>query len=176
MIVNLSNLKKAAIVLAAAGTLAGASIASAQGPLGGPSTAVGPFAPMVCSTTNYTDVAAKALGMQSPALRQALVSGKSLNQIATSQNVSLQTVQDALKTAFQGDLDQALKDGLITQQIYDAMKNRLSQTPANAPAAPSQNATPPATPNAPQGNRPQGGRGLGRGFGPGFDGICRSLA
>jgi hypothetical protein len=112
--------------------------------------------------------------MQSPALRQALVSGKTLDQIATGQNVSLQTVQDALKAAFQGDLDQALKDGLITQQMYDAMKSRLAQTPNNAPSAPSQNATPPATPNAPQGNVPQGGRGLGRGFGIG--GIGRFLA
>src|SRR5258708_17593579 len=140
MIVNLGNLKKAAIVLAAAGTIGGAGIASAQGPVGGRSTAVGPFAPMVCSTTNYTDVAAKALGIQSPALRQALVSGKTLDQIATSQNVSLQTVRDALKAAFQTDLDQALKDGLISQQMYDAMKNRLSQTPNNPPPPPTQNA------------------------------------
>lgn len=146
-----NKLKKMTVGLAMAVSLsgvAGMGIASAQGPLGsdGPQVVL---APMMCSATNYTDVAAKALGIQSAALRQALVSGKSLEQVATSKQVSLQTVEDALKAAYETDLAQALKDGLISQQIYDQVKGRLDQTQSNA--------TPAATPQADRGGRRPGG-------------------
>src|SRR5215472_666156 len=93
-----STVKKTAAALAAAVVLGGAGIgiANAQaGPgQGGPAAApLGLGGALVCSVTNYDDVAAQALNMQSPALRQALVSGKTLQQIATSQNVTVQTVQ-----------------------------------------------------------------------------------
>jgi len=92
--------------------------------------------------------------MEGPALRKALVSGQTLEQIATSKNVTLQTVQDALKAAYGADIDQAVKDGLIPQDVADQMKSRLNQ----APAAP--NATPPAeqggNPQPPRNLRPEG--------------------
>ncbi len=72
-----------AVVLVCA---AGIDAAQAQGPADGSGglvsgdetrTAFSGFG-LVCSTTNYTDVAAKALGMDRAALRQALVGGKTL--------------------------------------------------------------------------------------------------
>ena len=101
------------------------------------------FAPTVCSTTNYTDIAAKALGMTSAELRQALVGGKNLSQIASSKQVTLQTVEAALTTAREADLQQAVTDGLLTQQQYDQLKSRLDQAAGNAANAPA-----PATPAA----------------------------
>jgi hypothetical protein len=125
-------------------------------------------AALVCSVTNYDDVAAQALNMQSPALRQALVSGKTLQQIATGQNVTVQTVEDALKTAFEADLAQALKDGLISQTEYNAITNRLNTVSGGTNATPqaTQNATPDATQNAPS-NPPRGPQPprIGRPFG-----------
>ncbi len=102
-------------------TLVATHQASAQGP-NPPSAGRGFAMPLVCSTTDYTDVAAKALGMTAPDLRVALVSGKTLQDLATSKNVTMDTVQQALNTAFKADLDQAVKDGLITQQMADAMQ------------------------------------------------------
>src|SRR5262249_7434199 len=103
---------------------------------------------------NYTDVAAKALGMDSTALRKALVGGQSLEEIASSKSVSLQTVETALTTAHEADLKQALSDGIITQEEYDATTNMLNRVQSstqgnNAPAAPSTNATPQAAPITP---------------------------
>ena len=176
-----SRVKKSAVVVATAvmmSGVAGIGIANAQSQGGGPG---GPgFGPIgfglatVCSTTNYDDVASQALNMQSPALRQALVSGKTLEQIASTQNVTFQTVQDALKTAYEADLSQALKDGLITQQEYDAITTRLNNAPANpANATPqaTQNATPEATSAAPNGASPQSNGAPPQGrrpFGPGM--------
>jgi hypothetical protein len=123
---------------------------------------------LVCSVTNYDDVAAQALNMQSPALRQALVSGKTLQEIASGQNVTVQTVEDALKTAFEADLSQALKDGLISQTEYNAITNRLNTVPGGANATPeaTQNTTPEATENPPSNppRVPQPAR-IGRPFG-----------
>jgi len=132
---------------------------------------------LVCSTTNYDDVAAQALGIQSPALRQALVGGQTLAQVATSKNVSIQTVNTALKTAYEADLAQAVSNGLITQQAADQIKAVLDATPAasnatpNATdsAAPSTYATPNATQSAlPNNQNPQNGGLRGPGYrGPG---------
>ncbi len=119
---------------------------------------------LVCSTTNYTDVAAGALGMTSPDLRVALVSGKTLTQIAAGKNVAVQTVSDALTTARKADIDQALKDGLITQAEHGALITNVAP-PANPAAAPTAEATAPVTPSAdgkndvPDGHRPGFGRG-----------------
>jgi hypothetical protein len=86
---------------------------------------------LVCSTSNPTDTVAQALGMSASDLRVALVSGQTISQIAASKNVDLQTIQDALASQRQADLDQALKDGLLTQAQHDA----LSQTMKNVPQA-----------------------------------------
>ena len=130
---------------------------------------------LICSTTNSTDVAAKALGISSTDLRVALVGGKTLTQIASDKSVALQTVTDALNTARKADVDQALKDGLITQAQHDAMVTRMtavSNGAANdnandaAPAATAAaNATPAATAPA---NAPRPRNGNPRGFGGGF--------
>jgi len=130
---------------------------------------------LICSTTNSTDVAAKALGISSTDLRVALVGGKTLTQIASDKSVALQTVTDALNTARKADVDQALKDGLITQAQHDAMVTRMtavSNGAANdnandaAPAATAAaNATPAATAPA---NAPSPRNGNPRGFGGGF--------
>jgi len=130
---------------------------------------------LICSTTNSTDVAAKALGISSTDLRVALVGGKTLTQIASDKSVALQTVTDALNTARKADVDQALKDGLITQAQHDAMVTRMtavSNDAANdnandaAPAATAAaNATPAATAPA---NAPRPRNGNPRGFGGGF--------
>jgi hypothetical protein len=90
---------------------------------------VGLGMPLACSTTDYAAVVAKALGMTAPDLRVALVSGKSLQDLATSKNVQLQTVVDAITAAVKADLDQAVKDGLLTQ----AQADRLNQLQSNLP-------------------------------------------
>ncbi|HLY24689.1 MAG TPA: hypothetical protein VKQ72_00010 [Aggregatilineales bacterium] len=178
-----NRLKNAAVVTALAISLgaAGISAVSAQGPAGpqGPGGSAGDgmigFGGAVCSTTNYTDVAAKALGMESSALRKALVGGQSLEQIASSKSVTVQTLESALVTAREADLKQALSDGIITQQEYDAttgLLDRLQNAPQSstqgntAPATPNANATPQAAPNTPGRpnlpgfpNLPFGGRG-----------------
>src|SRR5258708_6759163 len=143
-----SRMKKAVVVATAVvllGGAAGIGAVSAQGPTGGPggsNTVQLRVAPTVCSTTNYTDIAAKALGMTSAELRQALVGGKTLSQIASSKQVTLQTVEAALTTAREADLQQAVTDGLLTQQQYDQIKSRLDQAAGNAANAPA-----PATPS-----------------------------
>ncbi|MCC7447251.1 MAG: hypothetical protein IT324_07545 [Anaerolineae bacterium] len=109
------------------GTADEASFALELGELDGPVAQLGMVGPgmgLVCSTTDYTDVAAKALGMTAAELRVALVSGKTINDLATSKNITLQTVQDALTKARQADIDQAVKDGLIPQQMADIMNGR----------------------------------------------------
>ena len=151
-----NKMQKAAAVLTAAFIVstAGLSAANAQAPAGQPggSGPGGPVAAVMCVTTNSADVAAKALGMDSLALRKALAGGQTLAQVASSQKVSLQVVQDALKAAYEGDLQQAVKDGLLSQQAYDQMKTRLDQ--------PQQNAAPQATPpDGGQNGNPQGPRG-----------------
>ncbi len=131
------KIKLAAFVLTAAAVLgvAGLGAANAQGPVGPGGGMPGGFAfgpPLVCSTTNYTDIAAKALGIDSTALRQALVGGKTLEEIATSKQVAIKTVEDALAAAQKADLDQAAKDGLIPQDIYTQIKANTDQAPTNA--------------------------------------------
>ncbi len=153
---NKKTMKKTAAVMMLSVLLGGAgAVAYAQGPAngGGPGNggpgggSMGRVAIAVCSTTNYTDVAAKALGMDSVALRKALVSGKTLDEIATSQKVTLQIVEDALNAAEDADLQQALKDGLITQDQYDLIKSHMG-------AAAQADATPPATDQAGQNTLP----------------------
>ncbi len=107
------------LVAALAIGLIATQAASAQGPVQQPGFA--PGLALACSTTDYTDIAAKALGMTASDLRVALVSGKTLQDLATSKNVPLQTVTDALQNALKADLDQAAKDGLIPQQAASAM-------------------------------------------------------
>src|SRR5579871_840105 len=116
----------------------------AQGPFPGrPSINVQSF--NACTTTNYGDIAAKAMNTTSVDIRKALVNGQNLQDILTAQNVQIQTVVDAVQTARKADIDQAAKDGVITQDEANALEN---------PPAP-------GTQPAPVGTRPAGGGGGG---------------
>jgi hypothetical protein len=86
-----------------------------------------------CSTTDYTDVAAKALGMTASDLRVALVSGKSLSDLETAQKVSADTVQKALTDTEKADVAQAVKDGVITQAQADFITSLLDKMPSTMP-------------------------------------------
>lgn len=85
---------------------------------------------LICSTSNPTDTVAQVLGMTPAELRLALVSGKTVTQLAADKSVDLQTIQDALSTQRKADLDQALADGLITQTQYDAITTAMDNAPA----------------------------------------------
>ncbi len=87
-----------------------------------------PIGISACSTTDYTSVVAKALNMAASDLRVALVSGKSLQDLATSKNVTYQSLVDAVNTARKADIAQAVTDGLLTQAQADALNSRLGQT------------------------------------------------
>jgi hypothetical protein len=63
-------------------------------------------------------------------LRLELVSGKTVSQIATDKNVDMQVIVDALSTQRKADLDQALKDDLLTQTQYDAITQAMQNAPA----------------------------------------------
>ena len=162
-VMTVSSARKTAVALAAAMLIAGAtgiSLSNAQAtpgsttptaPTARPADAATRFNPgvvLACSTTNYTDVAAQALGITSPVLRLDLVSGKSLSDIASSKSVSLTTVQSALNTAFAADVKQAVSDGLLTQAQADQITSRLNSAPTTPDAA----ATAPAMPATPDAN------------------------
>jgi hypothetical protein len=88
---------------------------NAQGPGGGPmGVGMMMLGAVPCSTTDYTEITAKALGISASELRLALVSGKTIQELAAEKNVTIETVNAELEKARQADLDQAKKDGLIT--------------------------------------------------------------
>jgi hypothetical protein len=85
---------------------------------------------LICSTSNPTDTVAQAIGMSASDLRVALVSGQSVSEVAADKNVDMQTIIDALTTQRQTDLDQALADGLLTQEQHDAIIQAMQNAPA----------------------------------------------
>jgi hypothetical protein len=76
------------------------------GPGGGPGRGFGGFG---------LDGAATYLGLTDDKLREQLEAGKSLADVATAQNKDLAGLKAALKTAFTTKLDQAIKDGHLTE-------------------------------------------------------------
>ncbi len=144
------------LLLASALTV-GAASAQSEDPTTDQRGGVGPGMGFVtaCSTTNSTDIVAKALGINSTELRVALVSGQTVETLATTKNVTLQTISDALTAANKADLDQALKDGLLTQAQYDAIITRSANR--TAPAAVG---TPSASATAQADGKKDGGRGF----------------
>lgn len=133
------GLLAAALTVALIGGLAlSATTAEAQGPRGGaPNWAGIGFVINACSTTDYTSVAAQALGMTPTELRVALASGLSVSRVAAQRGVDIATVQEALRAARLAEVDQALADGLIAQSEADLFKallnNQLPQVPPMAP-------------------------------------------
>jgi transposase-like protein len=72
------------------------------------------------------DTAAQALGISTDQLRQELP-GKSLADVAQAHNVDPTTVANALKTAADAQIDQAVADGRISSDQADAAKQRASE-------------------------------------------------
>jgi hypothetical protein len=60
-------------------------------------------------------------------LKEALKSGSSLADLASTQKVDVQKVIDQVKTQIQKQLDQKLADGTITKTHYDERKAGISQ-------------------------------------------------
>jgi hypothetical protein len=124
----------------------------AQGPQPGGRPSINVQAFNACTTTNYADLAAKALNMAVPDIRKAIVSGQSIQQIAATANISPQTVEDAVQTARNADIDQAVKDGVITQDEATTLKSPA--TPGVRPAPSGTRPAPNGTQAAP-GNTPR---------------------
>lgn len=110
--------------------------AAAQGGTGTPGLRIwfgDNFAVSACSTTDYTDVAAKALGMTAAELRAQLAGGKSLQSIAGSKNVTIDTVQKALQDAHIAEIDEAVKNGLLTDDQAKTLKDAIQGNVTGAP-------------------------------------------
>ncbi|MBI1801939.1 MAG: DUF2680 domain-containing protein [Chloroflexi bacterium] len=73
------------------------------------------------------DAAAKALGMTSDQLQAQLKSGKTLEQIAKDKGVDLQAVRSAVISAEKAQIDQAVKDGKLTQTQADHLKSTIDK-------------------------------------------------
>lgn len=149
-------------------TITGGQSAFAQAPGqgGGFRRSIGAQAVNACYTTNFGDIAAKALGITAVDIRKALVSGKTLQQIATDNNVDYQTVSTAITTARNAEIDQSVKDGVITQDEATSME--ATPPPPSTQAAPAAEVTqnpsaPETTPDASGNgsNRPQRPQGQG---------------
>ena len=70
------------------------------------------------------DAAAKALGIDLDELKTELQSGKTLAEIASAHEIDIQKVIDALTADAKAKLDEAVKNGRITQEQADS---RLSE-------------------------------------------------
>lgn len=77
------------------------------------------------------DVAAEALGLTPEEFFAELHAGRTLEEIAVQQEVEIEAVQDALKAArveaMQEAIEQAMKDGRITQDQADWLLEGLEQ-------------------------------------------------
>ena len=73
------------------------------------------------------DDVAKALGLDLAKLKTDLQSGKTIAQIAKDQGVDLSTVTKAITDAENSALDQAVKNGKLTQAQADKMKADTQQ-------------------------------------------------
>lgn len=126
------------------------------GPSGGLS--IGLQAVNACVTGDFAGAVSKALGITPVELRKDVVNGQSLQEIAQSKNVDFATVATALMAAVKPDVDQGVADGLIPQNVADAMSARfggvVGTPPAGAPQGSGQ-----GTPPAPGGRGGAGGPG-----------------
>ena len=126
-------------IAAVAAVLAVPSMVLAQGP-GGPGGSGGPGEPggpgrrggmrgggqlMAQYQDEIHTAIAKALGLSIDELDGALDSGQTIWQIAETQGVSVETLQDAMQAAHADILAQLVADGTLTQAQADAMGNRV---------------------------------------------------
>lgn len=93
-------------------------------PKGEPGHFRGPGGPMFGPNL---DAAASALGITNDELMTALLSGKSIAQVASDRGVAVQKVIDAIVAAETTKIDQALSAGRITQSQADSSKSGLLQ-------------------------------------------------
>src|SRR5688572_11113800 len=101
-------------VLLAVSVLFAATPALAQVPPNAPAHLMQPDKMAVlamCSTTDYTDVVAKALSMTAGELRVALVSGTTLEDLAATKKIEIDVINEAISAVRKAELDQAVKDG-----------------------------------------------------------------
>jgi hypothetical protein len=106
------------------------------------------------------DAAAAAIGIDSPALRDALTSGQSLADVARAHNVDPQVVIDALVASAKTHLADDVSSGRLTQAEAD---QRLADIQSHITDL--VNGTLPSGP-------PDGGPGRGPGGGPGMFGTA----
>jgi hypothetical protein len=105
--------------------------------------------------TDVLAAAAKKIGVSEDSLRTSLQDGTTIADVAKSKNVAVGDVVDAMVAAVKADLDQAVKDGHISQSEADA---HLSDVKDHMTALVN-------------GERPAGGPGMGGpGMGPGMHG------
>ena len=85
------------------------------------------------------DDAATYLGLTEDKLREQLEAGKSLSDVANAQNKDLAGLKAALKTALTKKLDQAVKDGHLTEaqktQMLADIDKRIDAIVNNTPPA-----------------------------------------
>src|SRR5258708_4531006 len=115
-----------------------------------------------CVTGDFAGAVSKALGITPAELRKDVVNGQSLQEIGERKNVDFATVGSALMAAVKPDVDQGVADGLIPQNVADAMSARFGGVVGTPPAGAPQG-TGQGTPPAPGGF---GGRGGAGGPGP----------
>ncbi len=90
------------------------------------------------------DGAAKYLGLTEQQLRTQLRDGKSLADVAKAQNKSVEGLKAAIKQSITERLDQAVKDGKLTQAQRDEIASKIDErvddivnlTPRDRPAGP----------------------------------------
>jgi hypothetical protein len=105
---------------------------------------------------------ADALGITVDEFEAAIAEGTRLSELAAELGIDLVDVQEAMQAVHEAALQQAVEDGLITQEQADAFGNRLGQMGAGNSFGP---------------RRGFGGRGgFGDGFGFGPRGECPQLA
>jgi AraC-like DNA-binding protein len=72
-------------------------------------------------------VLAQALGMSADELQKALTAGQTPHQLAEAKGMTVEAFQAALQTAAEAHLQQAVKDGRITQAQADALRQRVTE-------------------------------------------------
>jgi len=105
---------------------------------------------------------AEALGITVDEFEAAIADGTRLSELAAELGVDLADVQEAMQAVHEAALQQAVEEGLITQEQADAFGGRLGQMGNGNAFGP---------------RRGFGGRGgLGDGYGNGYGGECPQLA
>lgn len=105
---------------------------------------------------------AEALGITVDEFEAAIAEGTRLSELAAELDVDLASVQEAMQAVHEAALQQAVDEGLITQEEADAFGERLGRM---------------GNGNAFGSRRGFGGRGhLGDGYGHGPGGECLQLA